>query len=137
MRPPYEIFDHTADIGLRIYGKDLRELFQNAGRGFTDLIVDVSRIPCRIKRNIRVESENALLLDFLKELLYLFDTKALLFSRFEVSTLTDHVLECEAEGDALDFHADSFKTALKAVTHHLFEIKKTKDGFCATVIFDV
>ena len=39
-RPPYEILEHTADVGLKVYGGTLPELFANAGRGLVMLALE-------------------------------------------------------------------------------------------------
>jgi SHS2 domain-containing protein len=136
---PYDILDHTADIGLVIYGKDLPELFVHAGRGFSDMITEVTELPAALKKTITVKGQGAedLLIAFLKELLFLFDTEQLLFSKFTIEKLDDTELSCQAEGDELDTQKYAFKTGLKAVTHHMLKVEKVKEGYRATVIFDV
>jgi len=136
---PFEIIDHTADIGVVLYGKNLPELFVHAGQAFTDVISELKKIPATLKKRISVKGETheELLAGFLKELLYLFDTEQLLFAKFTDIRLSDTLFECEAEGIEWDQEKYPFKTALKAVTHHMLKIEKVKDGYRATVIFDV
>ena len=40
----FEILDHTADIGIIVYGEDLKALFENAGEAFFHLITDMKRV---------------------------------------------------------------------------------------------
>jgi SHS2 domain-containing protein len=135
----YDILDHTADIGLVIYGKDLPELFIHAGEAFCDLITEVKDLVPIQKKNLTIKGEGAedLLVGFLKELLFLFDTEQMLFSKFTILKLDDTLLELEAQGDELDLKKYPFKTGLKAVTRHMLKIEKVKEGYRATVIFDV
>jgi SHS2 domain-containing protein len=36
----YELIEHTADIGIRVKGKDLKELFKNAASAMFDIIAE-------------------------------------------------------------------------------------------------
>src|SRR5258705_5564981 len=51
-----EIFDHTADVGLKVRGSDLNDLFRTAAQGVLDYIV-VNR------HDVRVEQRDALSLE--------------------------------------------------------------------------
>ena len=69
---PYEIIDHTADIGLRIRGRTLPELFTHAALGLFDLITDLDEIPLgkeRIPLHLKAEDLGDLFLKWLRELL--------------------------------------------------------------------
>lgn len=135
----YELFSHTADIGLFIYGKNLNELFQHAGEAFTDLISEAKTIQPTEKRTIQIKGENdeELLIHFLKELLYLFEVEKILFSRFDFSLWNKKSVQCEMSGEFFDEKKHPFKTELKAVTYHQLKIEKWKDGLKATVVLDV
>src|SRR5262245_8926034 len=136
---PYESIDHTADLGLRVYGSDPRDLFRHAGEAFTDLVSDTKKIEPAMRKNIEVRGDSLedLLIGFLKELLYLFDTEKLLFSKFTIKNLSDNLIQVEAHGEALDLEKHPFKTEIKAVTYHQFRIEEWKEGLRATIIFDV
>ena len=54
----YEYIDHTADIGMRVYGAELSELFQNAGLGLSDLMTDRSKIRESKMKNIKIAEES-------------------------------------------------------------------------------
>ena len=77
----FEVLDHTADIGLIVYGDDLRTLFENAGEAFFHLITDLKKVRRRVERRISIggESLDRLMVDWLSELLYLHDVEHLLF----------------------------------------------------------
>ena len=71
----YELIDHTADVGIKAYGKTLSEAFENAAKGMFDIITDSSEIESIGQYNIELEAPDLeqLLVDWLSELLYLFE----------------------------------------------------------------
>ncbi|BDZ72080.1 hypothetical protein GCM10025861_25970 [Methanobacterium petrolearium] len=82
----YEYFDVTADVGFRAYGGTLDEAFGNAALAMFEVMTDTSRVKPLIKRDIQLESEDeqALLYDWLSELLFIHDYEGLVFSQFSV-----------------------------------------------------
>ena len=83
----YELFDHTADLGLRVESPDLSSLFREAAEGlFSVIVAEIPRRPAARDVRIRLEAERTdyLLVDWLHELLYLFETERLLFGGFDV-----------------------------------------------------
>jgi SHS2 domain-containing protein len=144
---PYEIIDHPADVGLAIYGRNLKELFSHAGLGFLDLVTDARGIQAAVKKfpetgvscAIRLRGRNSedLLRAWLKELLFIFSTQKLAFAAFDFSVLIETQLEAEARGVVFDPRCHEPKAEVKAVTYHQFELKKTPEGWRARVIFDL
>jgi SHS2 domain-containing protein len=135
----YELIDHTADIGLRIFGQDLSDLFQNAGYALFDVITDISKVSPRQKRrfNLQRDCMEELLVEWLSSLLYVFDTEQLLFSSFQVFEISDTRLEAEAAGELYnkDFHP--VKTEVKAVTYHNLNITEVNGVWQATTVLDI
>src|SRR5205823_2128400 len=88
---PYEVFEHTADVGLHAYGRTLPELFIHAAQGMESLMVAPEQIQVQTSREITVEGHDlvSLLIAWLNELIVLFDTEYLLFSQFEIEVLTE------------------------------------------------
>ncbi len=141
----YEIVPEiaTADMCFRAFGKTLEEAFANAGFAMFDIISDASRIKPKVTEEIKVESEDlqALLFDFLSELLYLQDTKRLLFSEFEVkiqkpkNKTSKYKLAAKARGQVMD--GIELRNQVKAITYHLMEIKEEKGLWIIQVILDL
>ena len=141
---PYEILEHTADVGLRIHGRHLKELFAHAALGLFDLITDCDRIKKEKEagpaaRTFRLTGEDAggLLLKWLRELLFTFSTKHFVFWKFNFKKITERELEVAAEGGIFNPSAHEQKYEVKAVTYHQFKIEKTKQGWVAEVILDI
>jgi SHS2 domain-containing protein len=135
----YELFDHTADIGLRVVADDLDGLFRDAADGFFSLIVEEipDREPVeRLHFEVEAERDEHLLVDWLNELLYVFDSRGLLLDRFEVS-VANGKLEADAVGRPLDAARDRVLREVKAVTYHGLRLERTERGWLAEVILDI
>lgn len=137
----FEYFDVTADVGFRAYGGSLDEAFQNAALAMFEVMTDTSRIKPLIKLNIMLEAEDeqALLYDWLSELLFLHDYKGLVFSHFTVKITPEDsgnlIIHSEIWGEEFKQSKHEVRDEVKAVTFHLMEIKK-KNGCMVQVILD-
>jgi len=135
----FKTLAHTADIGLQIEARDLSSLFSEAGKAFTSLIVaNQQEIRGRVRRNFLVEGGELdyLLLDWLSELLYTFDTERLLFSEFEVSVEPNRLV-VTAIGEPLDVARHRLDHEVKAITYHGLDVHRDGDLWSATVLVDI
>jgi SHS2 domain-containing protein len=135
----FEILDHTADIGVIVYGEDLKALFENAGKAFFHLITDLRKVRRRIERKIVIEGESLdrLMVDWLSELLYLHDVENLLFKEFKVESVGEDGLKAIAKGEPFQERVHVIKTEVKAVTYHQIDVRQQKGHWRAQVIFDL
>jgi len=135
----FEILDHTADIGLIVYGDHLKGLFENAGEAFFHLITDLRKVRRRIKRRIDIggESLDRLMVDWLSELLYLHDIENLLFKGFKVESVGEDGLRAIVKGEPFQEGVHVIKTEVKAVTYHRIEVRKEEGRWRAQVIIDL
>lgn len=138
-KKPYEVFEHTADIGLHAYGKTLPELFIHAAQGMESLMVSLEQVHIHVSREVDVEGRDSLslLIAWLNELIFLFDTEYLLFCQFEIESLTETHLKGRALGEPYDVQRHELSSAIKAVTWHEAAIEQTGDGYKARIIFDI
>ncbi len=135
----FEILDHTADIGIIVYGGDLKSLFENAGEAFFRLITDLKKVRLRTERKIEIggESLERLMVDWLNELLYLHDVENLLFKRFRVESVGEAGLKAKVNGEIFQEGVHVIKTEVKAVTYHQLEVRQGKGGWRARIIIDL
>jgi SHS2 domain-containing protein len=135
----YEVFEHTADLGLRVLASNLNDLFSQAGLGLFSLVVeniDEVKPLIQVKINLTGAELEYLFFDWLRELLYISETKHLVFSKFAV-TLTDTGLTAEIAGEKLDASRHVLDHEVKAITYHGLLVAKTEDGWLAEVIVDI
>lgn len=136
--PRFEVIDHTADIGIAAYGSDLREAFSNAAYGMFSLIAEMEGVGRDTPRRIEIEApdQEALLVAWLNELLYLFDVDRIIFSDFDIDELGETSLRATVHGEKVDVSRHHLRTGIKAATYHSLEIAKG-DGVRIQVILDV
>ena len=134
----FAVIEHTADIGIVAYGSDLKEAFANAAYGFFSLITEPRRIRATIQREIEVRADDleGLMVAWLGEFIYLFDTEQLLFKKFAIEQISDTHLKARAYGEKADPQRHRLKLGIKAVTRHQLGVV-TGDGVKARVIFDI
>ncbi len=135
----FKTFDHTADIGLEVWGDTFEAIFEEAAKGLFSLMAELSQVKIREVHTIELKAESGeeLFMAWLKELLFIFDTKHILFSQFQVTNLTFNHLTAKVSGEKLDPKKHQLGKEAKAITRHQFEFKKTADGFRARVIIDI
>jgi len=135
----FEILDHTADIGLVIYGENLKALFGNAGEAFFHLITDLRKVRRRIERRINIggESLDCLMVDWLSQLLYLHDVENLLFKGFKVESVGKNGLKAIVKGEPFREGIHVIKTEVKAVTYHQIEVRQENGRWRAQIILDL
>lgn len=129
-----------ADIAYIAYGKNLSELFENAALALSDCMINPKGVKNKIKKEITLKSEklDILLYDFLSELIFLKDTDGILFSKYKIDIDEKTVsLKATCIGEQIDRKRHELRNDVKAVTMHLFEIKKQKGKYSATVVVDI
>jgi SHS2 domain-containing protein len=134
----FEILDHTADVGIVAHGDGLEEAFANAAYGMFSLMADLDRVGEGLHREIDVEAldQEALLVAWLNELLYLSDVDLAIFRRFEISSISEGRLRAMVYGEKIDTSRHHLKTPVKAATYHLLKIER-ENGCRVQVILDI
>jgi len=137
---PYEIIDHTSEIGIRAYGRSREELFSHMAMGMFSLIASPEHVQPKDSISIQANAEDweELLVAWLRELLYLFSTRNFLGKSFQIHRLEPTRVEATVCGEPLDERRHSPDREVKAVTYCDLKIDKTADGlWSAQVIFDI
>lgn len=136
---PFEILEHTADIGLRARGRTLEEVFENAAWGLAEILdVDSSsraEAPRPESVTLGPADIEALLVDWMNELIVRTEEGRACLAGLKVSTVGERGLQ--ARVDVTDCAEAPEGTELKAATYHQLAIRRSSDGFEATVYFDV
>ena len=124
---------------MEVWGKDLPDLFAQAGWAFFDIMMDIRRIDSRQERLITVEAPDreALLVAWLGELLFLFETWHFVFSQFTIQSMTPNKIQALGGGELFDSKKHRLNLVIKAVTYHQLRIWEEKGVWRARVIFDL
>jgi SHS2 domain-containing protein len=135
----YEYIDHTGDLGFRAYGKTREALFAHAARALFEVLVSPETVEAKEERVVVVEAAalDELMVSWLAELVYLFDTEGLLLKEFEIKRLTEKHLDASVWGEPLDPRRHEVKTGIKAVTYHQLYVKKENGTWETQVILDL
>ncbi len=133
----FEELSHTAEIGLRIYADAPEDLFACAAQAMFSLLnaaTDADQPP--LVHHIRLDADDgeSLLVDWLNELLYLYETTGALFTECAILRWTPTHLEAEARGRK-PLTAPSIH--IKAVTYHQLAVTTGDQGWTAQVYFDI
>ena len=139
MTADYELIDHTADLGIRFASPTLDGLFEVAAAALSDLLFGESTIALDQTEQVRVKAENTeeLLVELLRELLYLWGVGKLAFSEAHVKISGETSLVAEVRGETFDPQRHAVENEIKAITYHQLEVKKVNDTWHAQVILDI
>ncbi len=135
----YELFEHTADLGLRVRAPDLDALFAEAALClFSAVVEDVETVRPQAAVSIELVGTDRefLLFDWLRELLLRFDADHMVFGRFEVR-VRDDGLSGTAWGESLDPARHLLAHEVKAITYHELKVVRESEGWLAEVIVDI
>jgi SHS2 domain-containing protein len=135
----YEFIEHTADIGIIAYGKTPEELFSNAAYAMFEILADLTNVEEQVSSQLNVKSSSIseLLVAWLDELLFDFNTKLNLYKRFEILRLTETEISAIAYGEPLDKKKHIVNSEVKSVTYHQLKVEKVNEVWKAQVIFDI
>jgi SHS2 domain-containing protein len=135
----FETIDISGDAGLRAFGKDLPELFANAGIGMYSLMTDLSGFSEEKSIEVIAESEtlDGLFIAWLNELIFRFDTYGFVGRRIDIKTIQENRIEATISGEEFDPGRHEGKLLIKAATYHRLKVEKKDDHWEAEVIFDI
>ncbi|MFC1721985.1 archease [Patescibacteria group bacterium] len=130
----FEFLEHPADIKIRSYGRDLPELFVNSALGMISFLYAKPERKTERTDKIRLKAPDVetLLVEWLSEILTLSDTNDLAYADYNLAELN----EKEIIGEVGAKQAKA-KDDIKAVTYSELEIRETKEGYEATVVYDI
>jgi SHS2 domain-containing protein len=143
MTKTIEIIDHSADTGIKITGDTLEELFEAAAQGMFSIILNSDSPLWDAKTDIKLaEPEyDDLLLEWLRELLFLFETKNLIFHKYNIKITENNKgiknLNAECEGELFNKNRHHYNTEIKNVTYHRLKVEKKLNKWEGEVIFDL
>jgi SHS2 domain-containing protein len=131
----FEFLDHPGDLKLRAWGRNLEELFANAATGMMTFLFGSGIANAQPYRTETIEIEardrEALLVDWLSELLYRATSEYHAYMGFRIQELTETKLRATVTAVAAAAVED-----IKAVTHHELSVREREGRWEATIVFD-
>ena len=129
--------DLTSDVMFEAYGKDLKEVFENAAEAMFETICQLDKVKPLKKLEVNIQSDSVedLLYYWLQQLIALVDIEEMFFSKFEIKEIKDNTLRADIYGEPIT--PEKGETLVKAVTNYKFNLEKVKEGYKATVSLDI
>jgi SHS2 domain-containing protein len=136
----YELIDHTADFGIRVFGTDAADLFRNGALALTDLMTDIRLVKSTSThaRHIRVSGADwqDLMVNWLRELLYLWAGEEKFIQDVDIKSIREHEIRAIARFETYSPQRHVLKNEIKAVTYHQIQVLDSGNGWQAQIIFD-
>ncbi len=137
-----EVFDHTADVGLRVRGIDLDDVFRTAAAGVFDYVVaNREAVQPRVVETIALHADSTaeLLVVWLNELIFRSETQHKLYADFDLHVAPDgRALTASIAGEPIDRDRHILDHEVKAVTRHALELDRdAAGGWVAELILDI
>jgi SHS2 domain-containing protein len=135
----YRITARQSELAMRVVGKSQENLFVNAAIALFDVMTDSGKIELKERMQLEVEGSDRddLLVNWLRELLYLYQGSAYLLNEFNIREVKDTVVKAEVGGEKLDPDRHEIKQDITAVAYNQSRMQKTGDQWIAQVIFEV
>jgi SHS2 domain-containing protein len=149
----FEILDISGDVGIKAFGKDIKEAFVHGALGMFSLITDLETIQEKKSIKVTVESNSldGLLVSWLNELIFYFDTYGFIGRKITMTEITPYPhlrgggmeegtgykFKATISGEEFDKQRHEGKLLIKAATYHKLKIEKTHGIFEIHVIFDI
>jgi len=138
-KPEYTIIDHTADLGITVRGTDIRDLFEEAARSITHLMVKAN--PAKEIKTVKLSVTGCdsadLMVRWLGEILYLLEGENKVVIHMEIDSISPSSLHATLQTVPFDPNTDEILYEIKAVTYHQIEVAEKSDHWEARVIFDL
>jgi SHS2 domain-containing protein len=135
----YSLIDHTADLGIRVFGSDLKTLFENTAYSMFDLITDTKILEGGKEFDIQVSGFDLpdLMFNWLRELLYVFSGNEMMVKKTDIGFISENSISARVIYDVYDPLRHEIKNEIKAVTYHQLKVEEKPDGWETMIIFDV
>ena len=135
----YRVTTRQSELAVKVTGGSQADLFANSAFALFDVISDVEKI--EIKERLPLEVEGAdrddLLVNWMRELLYLYQGSGYLLKEFVIREVKDTSLKAEVCGEKVDPDRHEIKQEIAAVAYHQSRMTKTGNQWTAQLIFEV
>lgn len=135
----YRIMTRQSELAVKIFGSSQADLFANSAFALFDVMTDVEKIQVQERLPLEVEGTDRddLMVNWMRELLYLFQGSGYLLKEFQVREATDTLVRAEVCGEKLDLDRHEIKKEIRSIAYHQSRMEKTGDQWTAQVIFEI
>ncbi|MEM1577819.1 MAG: archease [Candidatus Pacearchaeota archaeon] len=136
----YKFLEHTADALFEVNAKNIEKIFIDAAKALTEIQVNIKKVKRKEKYEINIKDKDIeqLLFNWLSELIFVKDTKQLIFSKFDVKIEKNdyYILKAICYGEKINPKQEP-KADAKAITMHEFKLWKENSIWKARVLVDI
>ncbi len=135
----YRITNHQNELAVRITGNSQADLFVNSAVALFDVMADVEKVEVKERLPLEVEAadRDELIVNWLRELLYLYQSGGYLLKEFKITEVKDTVVKAEVCGEKADPDRHEIKQEIVTVAEHKSRMQKTGNQWIAQVIFEL
>lgn len=139
VRKKYRLMDVTADIGIITSASNLKQLYANAACALFDVMGDTTNVKPMVEIDISAQGDDApsTMVNWLSELLYIFETRFLLLMEFHIQSADSLHVRARVRGEEYDPSRHSITRHIKAITYHRLKVAQTEKGWEAEILFDI
>lgn len=138
-RKVYRLIDHTADLGMEVFGRDLSTLYTNAGIALFDILVQGPEVRNCEQHSLHMGGIDRadLMVNWLRELLYLWNGRQQVVQQSVIEDLSETYLDAKVMTTNYDTDRHHILREIKAVTYHRIAVAQSQSGWRSQVFFDV
>ncbi|TMA12955.1 MAG: archease [Deltaproteobacteria bacterium] len=135
----YRILNRSSDLLIRVFGQTQAELFANSGFALFDLMTDVEKVQIGDRLPLEVEGvdRDDLMVNWMRELLYLYQGSGYLLKEFKVREAKDNYVRAEVSGEKFDPDRHEIQREIRSVAYHQSRMEKTGEQWTAQVLFEI
>jgi SHS2 domain-containing protein len=135
----YRLTRRQSELAVRVTGNSQADLFANSAFALFDVMADVDKIEVKERINLEVEGTDRddLMVNWMRELLYLYQGSGYLLREFNIGEVKDTIVKAEVCGEKIDPDRHEVKQEIGAVAFHKSRMEKTGNQWTAQVIFEL
>jgi SHS2 domain-containing protein len=135
----YRLIRNQSELVVRITGDSQADLFANSAVALFDVMADLEKIEVKERISLEVEGTDRddLMVNWMRELLYLYQGSGYLLSEFKIREVKDTLVRAEVCGEKIDPDRHEIKQEIGAVAFHKSRMQKTGNQWIAQVIFEI
>jgi SHS2 domain-containing protein len=141
MNPPkkYRLTARQSELAVKIIGSSQADLFANSAYALFDVMTDVEKVEIKDRLPLEVEGADRddLMVNWVRELLYLYQGSGYLLKEFQIHEVKDTLVKAEVRGEKIDPDRHEMKQEILAVAYHQSRMTKTGNQWTAQLIFEV
>lgn len=136
----YRITKHQSELAVKVVGASQADLFTNSAYTLFDVMVaDLDKVDCKDHIPLEIEGTDRddLMVNWMRELLYLYQGSGYLLKDFQIREVKDTIVKAEVAGEKIDPDRHEIKQEIAAIAFHKSRMDKTGNQWTAQVIFEV